>query len=378
MCKGFHKKFGVEIWLKGMDLSLKKRLTIWVLIILLLLTGWRRIPDLVRQTISSIYYVTPSGRLYENVVSCNGTLHAAQQYQIVTDSPAAIKSLAVEMGDYVLSGQLLAELEPVQSGFSWMNTLPQNLQINMELISSILSVYGLEAVFKQTGILSASDIGEIFGEAASTVAISTVSEQEKDIRAPVSGVVTSVPLTVNQVAAAGDTVLMIADISSYKVLVSVREGDIYKIELGDLATVRGVGFAGKSYTGYVSKIYPTARKTISSTANETVVDVEITLECADDNIKPGFSAKVEITGGNQYQMLTVPYEAVRQDENNNEYVYTYENGRLRKRVIVTGTEMINEVEILEGIEENSIVIFNPDDVEGEGAMINIKGRADVD
>ncbi|MDL2247724.1 hypothetical protein LJC05_03225, partial [Bacteroides sp. OttesenSCG-928-J23] len=118
-------------------------------------------------------------------------------------------------------------------------------------------------------------------------------------------------------------------------------------------------------------------RAIRGSGTETVVDVEIEIENPDEHLRPGLSAKVEIRGGENYTLITVPYEAIRQDENNDEYVYVYENGKLRKVLVVTGQELTNEVEVLDGLTEESVVIYNPDDVSKEGTMIHIKGRADV-
>ena len=107
------------------------------------------------------------------------------------------------------------------------------------------------------------------------------------------------------------------------------------------------------------------------------MDVEISLENPDDRLKHGFSAKVEITGGKDYELITVPYEAIRQDENNDEYVYVYAGGKLKKQVVATGKELTNEVEILDGLAPDDIVVFNPGGFVKEGAMIHIKGRANA-
>jgi RND family efflux transporter MFP subunit len=197
-----------------------------------------------------------------------------------------------------------------------------------------------------------------------------------EITAPIDGVVTEVAIQKGIPAGAGKAVVTIADNKNYRVIASVREEDIARVQLDNAVTVRGVGFSGTEYTGRVTKIHPTARKALNGTAPETVVDVEIQLEGEDNRLKPGFTAKVEISGGSDYDLITVPYEAVRQDDNNDEYLYLYENGKLRKRVVSTGKELASEVEIAEGISQDSVVVMNTSETVEEGATIRIRRRAD--
>jgi hypothetical protein len=60
--------------------------------------------------------------------------------------------------------------------------------------------------------------------------------------------------------------------------------------------------------------------------------------------------------------VTLPYEAIGQDENNREYLYVIQEGRAVKRLIVTGRELSDCVEILAGATDGEPVILNPDDV----------------
>jgi RND family efflux transporter MFP subunit len=203
-------------------------------------------------------------------------------------------------------------------------------------------------------------------------------ETEGRITAPISGVVTDMSLTEKAYALPGIPAVTISSKNDFKVIASVAEADISRLSLGDNARIQSAGYPKKIYYGSVSRIYPSARKTLSGTSTQTVVTIEIILKNSDGNLKPGFSANVEIYGGNDQVLITVPYEAVRQDENNDEYVFVYEDGALKKRPVITGRELTSEVEVLSGITEGSIVIYNPSEAVREGQIIQLKGRAAVD
>ena len=61
-------------------------------------------------------------------------------------------------------------------------------------------------------------------------------------------------------------------------------------------------------------------------------------------------------------IITVPYEAIRQDEENQEYVYIYKDGKAYRRNIITGTELREETEVCTGLEVGECVILQPDKV----------------
>lgn len=65
-------------------------------------------------------------------------------------------------------------------------------------------------------------------------------------------------------------------------------------------------------------------------------------------------------------MMVVPYESVRQDGDNTEYVMVAGAYQLEKRPVTTGQETASGVEILEGLLPDELVTVLPDEGQGEG------------
>ena len=82
--------------------------------------------------------------------------------------------------------------------------------------------------------------------------------------------------------------------------------------------------------------------------------------------------RAEITTGARRNMLTVPYEAVRQDERNVEYVYLAQGSRAVRRNIVTGVELLEGVEVKEGLAAGDLVIADAAKVAGEDALVHLQ------
>ena len=82
-----------------------------------------------------------------------------------------------------------------------------------------------------------------------------------------------------------------------------------------------------------------------------MVDALISIQSPDADLKPNFTATARIVTDSPQQVLLAPYEAVRQDENGQEYVYLYSKGSAIRRDITTGREYADGAEVLSGLRE---------------------------
>lgn len=357
-----------------------------MLIFVLIAVGLAVIPRMLESAIPSVYYITPNKSVYENVVNCAGTVQSDDTRQIVLGSSVVPSAVLVGVGDMVEAGETLATLDAektralANSATGVLDSFSQNARDSGQPVDwvSLAAQYGLSAAFSGGADYSAiaAALGQNGALGGGTVSV-VGGDGAQALSSPISGIISEVNIQPGAPASAATTAFTVIDNRHYKVLALVSESDISKINLGDSARIRGVGFGGSIYTGKVVSIAPTAHKALSGSTQDTVVDVEITVDGPGERLKPGFTAKIEITGGNNYNLITVPYEAIRQDENNDEYVYIYSDGKLKKQVVATGKELTDEVEILDGLTTDSIVVFNPGGFVKEGAMIQLKGRANA-
>ena len=356
-----------------------KKFLLWM-VILAVVAALIQMPRLVEDSIPSIYYVTPSAKTYENIISCAGTVQPQTVQEIYLSTAATAVDVLVGVGERVEAGQLLARLEPILPENAGLLALaPPRRQQNADL-ASVAALYGLSAALggALTDYSELDGLLALFWEQQISEVQSSLVDESLEVRAEIAGVVTEIGLRKNAVALPGIPLMTISGDTGFKVLASVPEREVAKVNLGDQAEVRCTAVPSRLYLGEVVKIHPAARKVLRGTATETVIDIEIALTNADDSLKPGYTAKVDVLGGQDFRMITVPYEAIRQDENNDEYVFVYQNGAIKKTLIVTGKEMPNEVEVLHGLVMDSVVIYNPGDIVRECAIIHLRGRADVD
>ncbi len=365
-----------------------------VLIILLALAVFVALavfPRMVESSIPSAYYVTPAQTTHEQVLSCAGTLRPVREWEVYVPSPALPDSVLVSEGDVVEEGQLLFTLKPSSLADEALSALRGNANFNLPDadMAAVAALYGLSTAVGG-GLTDYTELAGLLSlleeERAGALTTTLADPGQREVRAPMAGLITAVNARAHVPALPGLSLVRISDISGYTVAASVPESDIAKVILGQRAEIRCNASPAAAYSGTVTRILPTARKALRGTAAETVVDIELALDelpsgaSGYQNLRPGYTAKVQIQAGGRRntQLITVPYEAVRQDENNDEYVYVYEAGIVRRNSVITGQELVSEVEIVSGLTTESIVVFNPGDLVREGGMIQLRGRADVD
>lgn len=183
------------------------------------------------------------------------------------------------------------------------------------------------------------------------------------VESPISGIITKLNIESGLNIPVFNSCLTVSSSDKMCVYAKVPEEYIQDIEIGMSCEITGNAFREKSYKGQVKSIDPYASTPISLTGKEeTSVNVQISIEDPDELLHEGYSARAEIFTSKRSGVITVDYGAVCQDINNNEYVFVFTNGIAEKRYIITGTELQDEVEIIEGLKEGDMVILNPDGI----------------
>ena len=106
---------------------------------------------------------------------------------------------------------------------------------------------------------------------------------------------------------------------------------------------------------------------------ETVVDVLVSIDNAFQSAKEGYTITAKIETGVAERVWLAPYEAVRQDENNLEYVMTYQNGYAHKQLIATGGDLYDGVVVLAGLDRDTQLILEPDGLQ-DGQRVHLEGE----
>lgn len=284
----------------------------------------------------------------ENSVTCNGKVERAQTKNVYVHTPSLVKEIYVSPGDQVKRGQTIMTVTTVAS------TAPEEDAAGQTYNSILDSYYGQVESGIPAGLLGD---GAVSSEPA-----------EKTITAPTDGEVASVFVEEQGYADPNSPAVTIASVPDLQIRLSVNESQISDIQVGQRSLITGVGFKNSSYGGSVKSISSEAKQLVSVTGQETVVEVILSVENPNEDIKPGFTAKAKIITSQDSNVLIAPYEAVRADENGNEYVYKLDGKKAVRAPVTTSTEFENGFQVTAGLNKNDSIIINPDAV-SDGAYV---------
>ena len=111
----------------------------------------------------------------------------------------------------------------------------------------------------------------------------------------------------------------------------------------------------------------------STTGQETVVEVVVSVDNPGNDIKPGYTAKAKIITAQNDNVLIAPYEAVRAEEDGSEYVLKLKGQRAVKTPVETDGEFEDGFGVTSGIEEGDQIIMNPDAIsDGEHVVAQVE------
>jgi len=156
----------------------------------------------------------------------------------------------------------------------------------------------------------------------------------------------------------GQKIITLPDTSQMLAQISVRETSVHKVQIGQDARITVNAFPDRIYQGKVSHVsqLPNPQGPFNSGLKVYLAQVDIVKP--DELLKPGMSAKVEITVEHLKDVLTIPIQCVMsQDDKRTCFVKTDEG--IQERELVTGSFNKAFVQILGGLVKDEAVILNP-------------------
>lgn len=173
------------------------------------------------------------------------------------------------------------------------------------------------------------------------------------LRAPFDGVVTTVLANPYDQVSSLTPILILADLSSYRVDVEVDEVDIGRIRVGQEARITLDALPGVELPGRVEEV------ALSPTTSQGVITYRVRLRLTDlgkAELRPGLTVNARIITGRASGVLIVPRRAVRLGQDGQPYVEKVLPGKDLERVPVQlGLEGTEVVEIASGLKEGETI-----------------------
>lgn len=303
----------------------------------------------VKMSYVKLQKITPAP--FKHFIKIQGTIESDNNILVPPQSPGMVKKIYVDKGDNVKKGQLLAELD----GAIYESTI-QELKTNLELA---------QTVFERQERLWNKKIGsEIQYLQAKTTKeglqqkLTTVNEQYKltKITSPISGTIDEVLIKEGEAAAAGFGAIRVVQLSDLKIKADLSESYISALKAGDLVDVN-IPVLNKNLKlkiDAVSQVIDPKNRTIS---------IEVVIPKGETSIKPNMLAVLIINDYENSKALTVPVDVL-QKTGEEMFLFAakdhpeYPNKKwlVEKRFVKPGRVYAEDIEILEGLNEDEYIV----------------------
>ncbi|MGB3300104.1 MAG: efflux RND transporter periplasmic adaptor subunit [Phormidesmis sp.] len=337
-----------------------------------------------------------------------GTTRPTQQVALRSQISGEVVDLAVDVGDAVERGSVLAQLDGdlqassvTQAQAELSSRQADTAQVQVSIADAQAAVVQAQATLDQARIdarrlrqlanqgalaqqqAEAAELAVTNGQQAVRSAQARVAAQRQavasavnqveaqravvaqtqkqlsyaDLRSPLSGVVLSRQAEAGDFVESGAVLLELGDLSTLEVTVQVSELDIVRLSVGQSAQVRLDAFPDDgAIAGQITRIAPIAD------ATSRLIPVQLTIPNPDRRVGSGLLARVQFAPRQQARVVIPLSSLAVGDEDNGVFLVEGkgEQAKAVARSVRTGERNQDQVEILSGLEPDEVYVVQSD------------------
>lgn len=352
--------------------------------------------------------------IVETVVG-SGKIQPEKEVKISSDVSGEIIELPVKEGQQVKKGDLLVKINPdlYQSGLKRARAALQNARANLSQAKARLisaqKEFDRNKQLYEKGIISKAEyekaetnykVAVTNRDAAQFSVESAVANlnEAKDnlsrttIYAPIPGTISRLNVELGERVVGtkqmtGTEIMRIANLNNMEAEVDINENEIVKIKVGDSARINVDAYLKEQFKGVITEIANSAANSV--TTGDQITNFKVKIKILPESyshltkdkpsyyspFRPGMTTSVDIISNVKKDVLAVSISAVtirsdttsgkRDFKNKNlnqksfEVVFVNDNGKARLKVVETGIQDDENIEIIKGLKEGDEVITGP-------------------
>ena len=319
----------------------------------------------------------------EEYKTISSTIWANNEVAVIPKVSGTVANVHVQVGDTVQAGDLLFEIDSTDLQIQ-VKSAESSVSSSQASISSAEA--GLDSAKEQLQTLENKTIQETkrVSEASINQAEASVKQAQASakqaqvslensknqlsyaqVRAEVSGIVSSCNISSGSTVSAANPALTLIDMDEVKISFKVTGDDINKIHVGDTVYTTVSSISDKPFEAIVSTVAPAAD------AQTGLYPVEVRINNSDHTLKPGMFATSKLVFNQKTDVIIIPINAVitQKDE---KYVFTVDDQQIAHKVMVeTGIENDTNVEILSGLSVNDHLVTKGQEFLSDGCLVNV-------
>jgi HlyD family secretion protein len=359
-------------------------------------------------------------------ILATGNLVFRQEVQLSAEVIGKVAGVLVKEGDQVARGQTLLRLDPTvyvaEVAQQEANRRNAAIAIERAQINLANQQRGLERtgqlykakyidISKYDDAVHQVDLAKVelrasreqLEQAAAMLSQSREHLAKTEVKAPIDGTVTAVPIKVGETAVAsatgiaGSSLMTIADVGSIMAEVNVDEADIARVGVGQQAKVFPAAYPDQPVSGRVESVAMAPKSTLGAAqAQGRSYVVKLRLDDPKLALRSGMTCRVEIVVGSSAARPAVPIQAVMSEEitaannkdkdksqvRNTSYVFVVQDGKVKKTTVELGLSDDTNQEVTKGLAAGQTIAVGPGRLLRElhdGDLVSAKkAEADLD
>ncbi|MBR6881536.1 MAG: efflux RND transporter periplasmic adaptor subunit [Bacteroidales bacterium] len=284
----------------------------------------------------------------------SSTVEAYATNNIMPQTGARIRKINVEVGDYVVKGQVLAEMDRFQLE-----------QLELQIQNDEVEYARLKGLYEEGGVSQSDFEAAELGYKVRKTNYQNLLENTI-LRSPINGYVTARNFDVGDMFAMSAPLFTVQQVVPVKLLVGISENEYTKVKKGDVVSLTVDALPGRSFTGKVNRLYPTIN------AATHTFNAEVVVQNADRALRPGMFARVKVTFGTNHRVVLPDRCIVKQEGTGQKFVYLLKSDDTVSYVPVTlGRHIGTEYEVIDGVMEGELVVMKGQAALKDGVKVNV-------
>jgi len=286
---------------------------------------------------------------------------------VVARRSGEVVDILVEEGDEVRRGQVLARVDGNRARLA--------MQEARALLDQSEREFRRMVDLHERGLVSAAAFDGMQFDLEALRAqfeLKKLDVEYSTIRATIDGVVSERVIKIGQHLNEGDTTFRVTDARTLIAELHIPQSEIGRVSVGDRAVIRVDAMPERGFDAHVIRVGPTVDARNGTFRATAYVDNR------EGQLAPGMFARLGVAVEKRDNALVIPLSAV-VEEDGQTVVYVVTNGTAERRIVETGIESGDIVEIVAGVSDQDTVVVTGQSTlrDGSRVLASIPGAVPV-
>lgn len=300
-------------------------------------------------------FVHPERKSLSQTISINGVIDSSEKARIFFSTGGKVTFIGAKEGEWVKKGQTIVSID---------NRIA-NKQLQQDLNNYMIERLNWEQLQDdevRNGFGEPEPIADIrtrryieqaqnkLDNSVLNVEIRSIAIQEASFRSPIEGILTKSPTTITGIPLSPSDVFEVVNPNKFFLKIAIDETDVGLIKEGMKASIELDAYPDITLDGSIRNIAFSGTQGTSGTLFLAEIELD-NLDTLSKILRYGMNGNAKIILAQIDDALVIPLESTRTKDGQTVVDVKQNNGQIEERVIYTGLETDEEIEIIKGLME---------------------------